>query len=97
LPRPERPEVRLALDLACCVTRARWASKKPVDSSNDVYWHTREACVALVRASGFLTQDLIRLLSQADGMRDTDVLERSSQLWPQVAHPLVLAHEVMES
>lgn len=91
MPRPEPTQGFPIVDLACCVPRAQSASGRQAAPDNDVYWHTREACVAMARSNGFLTQEIVRAISHANCLNDDEIRERSSQFWPQVAHPLILA------
>ncbi len=82
-----------ALDLACCVTRAQSVSGRQIGADNDVYWHTREVCVDIARSRGMS----ISAIFAANMLSDREILDRSRVFWPRVAHPDVLAREVMES
>lgn len=84
-------------DLACCCPRAQAVSGRQVEPDNDIYWHTREACLQIARDNGLMTAVFIRAVAAANLLPDKEIRERSSSFWPRVAHPDVLAREVMES
>ncbi len=97
MPSP-RPVISFPIiDLACCVPRAQSVSGLQIGSDNDVYWHTREACLVIARSYGFLTTEFVRAIFAANMLSDREILDRSRVFWPRVAHPDVLAREVMES
>jgi hypothetical protein len=85
------------VDLACCCPRALTASGRQVVPGNDVYWHTREACLKIARFHGLTTPEFVRAISAANLLPIKEIWERSASFWPSVAHPDVLAREVMES
>lgn len=87
--------------LGACVSRALKASgKSDIGPENDVYWHTREACVELGLRSGIgvaAVVEAIRDVERDELWSEDSIPAVPAEVWAEVAHPDVLAREVLEA
>lgn len=88
----------LVLSLACCLERARAMAGGREGPESEVYWHTRESLPPIARSHGIPWQDVLRShRDHVPHLLREQVEDLSEPVWPDVAHPDVLASEVMES
>jgi hypothetical protein len=89
----------VALRIACCIERARIESSCGhfPDWSVHTYWHTREAAQPYARELGVSFTQVIPALKRAESFVQSKVYELSEPFWSDLAHPLFILKEVMES
>ena len=110
MPRPFKPshpptKEEMTLILACCIRRARKASSeqsgdRPIteSSEDEIYWHTREACLEVARQHKIFWPEVVRAVEHGTiDLLDSEVEERSASVWFDVMNPILLCREVMES
>ncbi len=67
------------------------------EPTNEVYWHTRELAFVTARASGIMWSQIMYTLKRFDFQDEPSLRQSAGSLWPYLAHPDVIAREVMES
>jgi hypothetical protein len=87
-----------ALQIACCVKRARIESKKLGPIEGDMILSHTEKEAIRVSNSYYGSFDKVQfLLEFMERGHVFDVYNISKSLWPRLAHPWLLVREVLES
>jgi hypothetical protein len=90
----------VALRIACCIERARIESGLPTGwppSDAETYWYTREAAPSFSRKLGIPYPKVVSALNETNMFVESKVFRLSEPFWPDLAHPLLILKEVMES
>lgn len=91
----------IALRIACCIERARIESGLPTHSwpppDVETYWHTREAAPDFGRKFGIPYTQILPLIEKTHSFVESKIFRLSEPFWSDLAHPLLILKEVMES
>lgn len=84
--------------LACCVEKARLESGYSEKPDNDVYWHTREACLEVAKRHGKSIREYVKSIYKFAREEYPDSLwSEAKEIWPEVAHPSLIVRDVHNS
>ena len=90
----------VALQIACCIERARIESGLPTGwppPDVETYWYTREAAPDFGRKLGVPYQRVLSALNKTHMIVESKIFRLSEPFWSDLAHPLLILKEVMES